>query len=396
MIETDGDLAGVFDRLRRAAWGAAGAGGAACAVAAWAVPGAFLPAYLVALLFWTGISAGSLGFVMLHHLVGGTWGLLVRRPQEAAAGVLPVLALLFLPLVAGLETLYPWSRPERAAQDDLLRHRAGYLNAPSFIARAGIYFLIWIVLAMVLRRDSLAMDRSPDPGAARRLRLISGPGLVAWGLAVTFMAIDWVMSLEARWFSTVYGMIFMAGAGLSGICLGVLAATLLADREPLAGALTPERLNDLGNLVFTFVLLWAYTSFAQYLIIWSGNLPEEIGWYLHRCSPAGQAVAGTLAAVHFAIPFFVLLSKRVKRSRKAMAFVAAGLLGARLLDLSWQVVPSAETAGPHLAWTLPAALAGVGGLWAVTAVALLRRAPLLPRHAPGSERLASSGEAAHG
>lgn len=396
MIETDRNLEGIFDRMRRAAWVAAGAGGAACAVAAWAVPGAFLPAYLVALLFWTGISVGSLGFVMLHHLVGGTWGLLVRRLQEAAAGVLPVLALLVLPLLAGLESLYSWSRPEEVARDALVRHRAGYLNAPSFIARSGIYFLIWIVLAMALRRDSFALDRSPDPGAARRLRLVSGPGLVAWGLAVSFMAIDWVMSLEAHWFSTVYGMIFMVGAGLSGICLGVLGVTLLADREPLAGVLTPQRLNDLGNLVFTFVLLWAYTSFAQYLIIWSGNLPEEIGWYLHRSTPGGQAVAATLAAVHFAIPFFVLVSKRVKRSRKAMAVVAAGLLGARILDLCWQVVPSVETSGLHLAWMLPAALAGVGGLWGVTGVALLRRAPLLPRYAPGSERLVSSEETAHG
>lgn len=389
------DVGGALDRAGRAAGAAALAGGAACAAAALAVPEAFFPAYLVALLFWVGISAGSLALLMLHSLVGGAWGLLVRRPQEAAAGALPVLALLFLPLLAGLETLYPWSRPEEVARDALVRHRAGYLNAPSFIARAGIYFLVWIVLAVAFRRESLALDRGPDPRAARRLRLLSGPGLVAYGLAVTFMAVDWVMSLEAHWFSTIYGLIFMAGQGLSGACLGVLAAALLARREPMAGALTPGRLNDLGNLVLTFVLLWAYTSFAQYLVIWSGDLPEEIGWYLRRSSPGWRAVAAALAAVHFAIPFFFLLSKRVKRSRTAMAWVAAGLLGARLLDLFWQVVPSTPAAGAHLIWALPAALAGVGGVWGAAAVALFRRAPVLPLHAPGSEGIRATGEAIH-
>jgi hypothetical protein len=385
-----------MDRLIRGAAAAGLAGAAACGAAAVTVPEAFFPAYLVALLFWTGISAGSLAVLMLHLLVGGTWGLLVRRPQEAAAGALPILALFFLPLLGGLETLYPWSRPEVVGGDELVRHRTPYLNAPFFVARAGTYFGVWAVLAIALRRGSLALDRTPDPAAARRLRFLSGPGLIAYGLAVTFMAVDWVMSLEAHWFSTIFGMIFMAGQGLSGLCAGVLAAALLARREPMAGALTPGRLNDLGNLVLTFVLLWAYTSFAQYLIIWSGNLPEEIDWYLHRSAPGWRAFAAVLATVHFAAPFFLLLSKRVKRSRRAMMILAGGLLGARLGDLFWQVIPSAGAAGPHLAWTLPAALVGIGGFWLAAATALLRRAPLLPVHAPGTERLFASEEGAHG
>ncbi|TMA82880.1 MAG: hypothetical protein E6J77_15170, partial [Deltaproteobacteria bacterium] len=265
------------------------AGLAACAAGAAANPAAFFRAYLVAYLFWLGIALGCMAIVLIHYLTGGAWGLVIRRVLESGTRTLPLLALAFLPLAFGLRELYEWARPEVVAADALLRHKSAYLNAPFFLVRAAIYLAAWIAVAAVLRRWS-----PEDAAPPRRLRVLAGPGLAVYGLTMTFAAIDWVMSLEPHWFSTVYGMMFATGQVLAGFAFVIAVTTLLARRAPLAGLVAPNHFTDLGNLLLAFVMLWAYLAFAQYLLIWAGNLPEEIPWYLRRQQGGWAAVAVAL------------------------------------------------------------------------------------------------------
>jgi hypothetical protein len=378
-------------RLVLAGAGAGLAGLAVCAVAAARVPRAFYPSYLAAYLFWLAIALGSLAVLMLHYVVGGSWGFLVRRVLEASARTLPVLALLFLPLLAGLPELYPWARPAEAEADPVLRARTPYLNVPFFLGRAAAYFAVWLLLLFLLDRLSRAQDRTRDPALGRRLAAVSGPGLIAYGLTLTFASVDWAMSLEPHWASSIYGMIFMAGQGLSAFAFAGVCASRLGGRTPFSEAATPQRLHDLGNLLLAFVLLWAYVSFAQYLLVWGADLPEEVPWYLRRTRGGWRAVAVFLICFHFAAPFLLLLSRDMKRLGGRLGVVAGLLLGARAVDSVWLVVPPFEDAGAHPAWIVPAALAGIGGPWLALFARALARRPLLPT---GDPRFAGPGEAA--
>ena len=351
------------------------AGLAACAAGAAANPAAFFRAYLVAYLFWLGIALGCMAIVLIHYLTGGAWGLVIRRVLESGTRTLPLLALAFLPLAFGLRELYEWARPEVVAADALLRHKSTYLNPPFFLVRAAIYLAAWIAVAAVLRRWS-----PEDAAPPRRLRVLAGPGLAVYGLTMTFAAIDWVMSLEPHWFSTVYGMMFATGQVLAGFAFVIAVTTLLARRAPLAGLVAPNHFTDLGNLLLAFVMLWAYLAFAQYLLIWAGNLPEEIPWYLRRQQGGWAAVAVALILFHFAVPFALLLSRAVKRH--ALLFVAAGILCMRYVDLFWLVVPDLEPHGLSLHWMDVAAPVGLGGVWLATFGWQLDRRPLLPLHDP--------------
>ena len=241
----------------------------------------FFRSYLLAYLFWIGIALGCLAIVMLHHLSGGAWGIVIRRLLESATRTLPLMALLFLPIVFGLSHLYEWARPE-ALGDKILRHKSLYLNVPFFLARAALYFAAWIAVVYFLNKWSLKQDQTAAPSLSRQLELLSGPGLVIYGATMTFASIDWVMSLEAHWFSTIYGLSFMVGQVLGAFAFVIAAAILLSSRKPLSEVISSEHLHDLGKLLLAFVMLWAYLAFSQFLIMYSGNLPEEIPWYMRR------------------------------------------------------------------------------------------------------------------
>ena len=339
----------------------------------------FFRAYLVGYLLWLGVAAGSLGLLMLYHLVGGLWGYPIRRPLEAAAGTLPSLFLLFLPLLAGLHHLYPWTRPGALA-DELLRHKSVYLNVPFFTGRAVFYFAVWSLLAGLLRRWSAAEDRDGRPAASEKMRRLSGPGLAIYIVTMTFAGFDWVMSLHPLWWSTMLGMWMVVGQGLAALSFIILTECLLARRPGYAAEVTPKRVQDLGNLTLMFVMLWAYLSFSQFLIIWSGNLPEEIEWYLPRVRTSWVYVAGALLLLHFAVPFLLLLMRTVKRSASLLAGLAAALLVMRLVDLLWTVVPAFEPRGLRLHWIDLAAPVGLGGLWVALFLGRLGRRPLLAPH----------------
>ena len=363
----------------------------------------FWHAYLMAYVFWTGISVGSLAIMMLHHMSGGGWGLVIRRIFEAATRVLPLMALLFLPLILGLKPLYEWARPEEVAKSSLLQHKTPYLNIPFFLGRTVFYFAVWGVLAYFLNKWSLEQDRTADPSLKRKMQSVSGPGILLFGLTVTFAAIDWVMSLEPEWFSTIFGLLIMAGWGLSAFAFVILTASLLSNRAPLKGIIAPLHFHDLGKLLLAFVMIWAYFGFSQFLLIWYGNLPEEIPWYLRRLRGGWQWVGLLLVLFHFALPFVLLLSRDLKRHARTLSMVAALVIVTRLIDLFWMIAPVAEThgGGPLSVilnfWMYLLMPVGLGGLWLAYFAYQLRQRPLLPVNDPGMENLLEqAAEAAHG
>jgi hypothetical protein len=362
--------------------------GLALGAAAWALwPNQFLPSYLVAYVFWIGLALGGLGLTMLHHLVGGSWGLVVRRPLESAGMTLLPLAVLFLPLALSLPRLYEWARPDAVARDPALLHKRLYLNVGFYLVRTLIYFVIWLALAFLLAGLSRAQDRRRDYGPSRRLGSISGPGLVLLFLTGTFAAIDWMMSLEPHWVSTVYGAMVIVGEALATLALMIVVVVLLSDEPPMAEAATPGRLHDLGNLLLAFTMLWAYMAFVQFLIVWSGNLPEEIPWYLRRTRGVWQWIALALVLFHFFLPFFVLLFRESKRQSGLIFRVALLVLAMHWLDLIWLVIPaSADPARPMIPWAeLPMSLVatlGIGGIWTAVFIGSLKSGPLIPLNDP--------------
>ena len=353
-----------------------------CAGGALIQPQPFFRAYLSAYIFWVGIPVGCLALLMLHHLVGGRWGFMIQRVLEAAIQTLPLMALLFIPLLFGLADLYPWARAEVVAADPLLQQKAAYLNMPFFIARAVVYFTIWIVLGHLLVKWSLEQDRTADPTLTPKLQKLSGPGLVLYGLTVTFAAIDWVMSLEPKWYSTIFGMIFIVSDGLTALAFVIVVSDRIKDETPLARVVSADRFHDLGNLLLALVMLWAYMHFSQFLLIWSGNLVEEIPWYLNRIGGGWEWVAIALILFLFALPFALLLLRTTKRSAAILARVAAVILFMHWLVVLWMVAPSFHPAQFHLHWMDIVAPIGIGAVWLGAFLGYLKARSLLPLHDP--------------
>jgi hypothetical protein len=342
----------------------------------------FFQSYLMAYMLWLGVTLGCLALGMVHQLSGGAWGVLIRRPIGAAARVIPLMTVLFLPIALGVMRIYPWTNADLVAHDEALQHKQLYLNVPFFLTRAAIYFLAWNALSYFLNRWSLEQDRTGDPRIARRMQALSGGGLVVYGLTITFASFDWLMSLEPHWYSTIYGVLILGGQGLSSLAFLIIVLVWLSRRPPLDQIVVPAHFHDLGNLMLAFVMLWAYFSFSQYLIIWAGNLPREIEWYLHRSFTSWRLVAFALILVHFALPFILLLSRQLKRQAETIVRVAVLLLFARLVDLLWLIAPDLHHDGLSVSWmdiVLPIAL---GGIWLGAFIWQLRGRAILPVHDP--------------
>ena len=353
-------------------------------------PPQFFHAYLFGYLFWLGVALGSLALLMTQYLTGGAWGVMTRRILEAAARTLPVLAMLFIPIVFGIPRLYLWARPIDVARDDVLRHRSVYMNTTLFIVRAIIYFAIWLALMWLLDRWS----REEDEGRPRLtlFEKLSAPGLIVYVFTVTFSAVDWAESLFAHWYSTMWGFLFVAGQGLSALGIAILAVSLLGCFSPFSEALRVSHLHDLGKLMLMFVLLWAYFSFSQLLIVWSGNLTGEIPWYFTRWHGSWAGMGIAIAILEFLVPFLMLLSRPLKRSPVALGSVVILLLIMPMVDLYWIVIPALDRTGIRIHWmqfTMPAAL---GGIWIAAFFRELKRRPLLPLGAPNLEEALSHAE----
>ncbi len=368
--------------LGRATLIVAAAGVVASLAGAWLDPEQFFRSYLVAFLYCAGLSIGCLGILMIYHLTGGSWGVAIRRLLEAGAGVFPLVAVLFVPLLFGLPHVYVWTSRATMMADEVLRLKVPYLNVPFFVARAVIYFAVWLALTFLLARWSRAQDRTGDPRYADRMQKLSGAGIVLLGFTVTFATFDWVMSLDPKWFSTIFGLLFLGGQGLGAMAFAIAVAYLLSRRAEYAQVLKPTILNDLGNLLLAFVMIWAYLSFSQLLIIWAGNLPEEIPWYLRRISGGWNFVAIGLAVFYFAVPFLVLLGRGNKRQHRRLAALAVVILAVRAVDIYFLVAPEFSPGRITAHWLDLATLAALGGLWVTMFLRRVRALPLLAPNDP--------------
>lgn len=380
MIAQDYRAPESIDRIRQRALIAALIGLVLCVIGILKAPDRFFPSYLLAFMFVLGLSLGSLGLLMLQHLTGGDWGIVIRRPLESATRVLAVVAVLFVPIFFGMKYLYTaWLNAPPAGQEGALSDfQRSYLTLNGFRVRAILYFAIWGILVFVFNRWSRAQDANPDDkSVTRRLKMLAGPGIVIYVFVMTFAAIDWVMSLSPHWASTIYGFLFVVGQLISSMSLMIAIVVLLARTGPLSGVLQPRHIHDLGKLLLAFVMLWAYFQFSQLLIIWSGNQPEEITFYYSRLHSQWGVVAVIVVVFHFFVPFFLLLSRDLKRNPALLRGVAIWLIFMRLVDLFWYTRPEfTRTALPTL-WDLAAALA-LGGLWFFFFTGQLKQLPVLP------------------
>ncbi len=357
--------------------------GAGISLVCWLVSGEkFAQSYLVAYMFWLGISASCLAAVLLHHLVGGIWGFIIRRPAESGAMNLPLMAALFIPIALSLSKLYPWANAEYLSHHHHVQLKTAYLNVPFFIGRIAVYLLLWSGFTIFLVRNANAQDKTSDPAPTRRRQFLSGPFLALFFVTFTFAVMDLGMTLEPDWYSTIYGPMVLVGEVLATLSLMVIVTSKLADREPLSQVATAEGYNDLGNLMLAFTMLWAYMSFSQYLISYSGNIAEEVTWYLHRSVGLWRVTAVGLMIFHFFVPFFLLLSRDRKRNAQALAKVGVAILVVRFVDVIWLVVPSKPVDSSFqaimLLVSLPAAMAAVGGIWVASFIRNLQSRPLLP------------------
>ena len=367
-------------RLQR---GALAVGGIAMVLAIFGAmrsPGAFYESYLVSFLLVLGLSLGSLGLVMLQHLTSGHWGIIIRRPLESATRTLPLIAIFFLPIALfGMKHLYAaWLDPEELQKEPLSQFQQGYLTHGGYQKRAVIYFALWLALMFIFNRWSKQQDANQnDRALRRRLKMLAGPGIILYVFAMSFAAIDWVMSLSPHWASTIYGFLFVAGQLISSMAFMIAVVVLLARTEPFAGILQKRHLHDLGKLLLAFVMLWAYFDFSQLLIIWSGNQPEEISFYRTRLYGEWGVVAVLVLVFHFFVPFFLLLSQDVKRNAKVLPKIAMWLILMRLVDLFWMTRPefTSRAVPTWLDLVLPIAL---GGLWLGFFAFNLKQCPLLP------------------
>jgi len=355
---------------------------AACIAGGFADRGDFFRSYLVAFLFWLGITLGCLAIVMMQHLTGGQWGLAIRRILEAGSRTLPLMAVAALPLLAGMKTLYVWSQPGQT--DPVILTKRIYLNAGFFTGRMIFYFACWFMLAYLLNKWSRAEDDG-NASLAKHMEGISGGGLVLYALTITFASFDWVMSIEPRWHSSIYGLLFAVGQVLGAFAFAIIVLIWLSDREPLSKVVRPSHFQDLGSFLLTFIMLWAYLEFSQFLIIWAGNLSVEIPWYLRRMKGVWGSVGLLLVLLNFVLPFFLLLMRDIKRRARSLVVVAGMLLVMRLVDMYWMVLPAFGGSNVHLTWTNLALPFGLGGIWLAYFMWQLQRLPILPVNDPRLE-----------
>jgi hypothetical protein len=356
-------------------------------------PDEFYRAYLLGFMAWLGVALGSMAILMIRHLTGGGWGVVIRRILGAAMRTVPLLAALFIPIVLAVwqHRIYPWAMPLEAIQDahireHLAKHRfitASYLNFSGFLIRAIIYFAIWNLLSFLLSHWSRQTDHAGAPDHTERFKAVSGPGLILYGFTISFAAIDWVMSLDPSWISTIFGLVILIGEVLSAMCFAVIVERILFKYKPMSEMLTPDFVHDHGKWMLTFIMVWAYFGFSQWLIIWAGNLPSEITYYIRRINGGWGYIGLFVVIFHFAVPFGILLSRPFKRNIYKLVWLAAWLLLMRWVDLFWIIEPNfSKTLNVTVAdFVVPIA---IGGFWLAYFFRNLGALPLLPVYDPSA------------
>ncbi len=345
-------------------------------------PAHFWQSYLFAYIFWTGLALGCLGIFFLHNVVGGNWGVVIRRFLESGLQTLLVNAIFAIPIFFVLKTLYIWTDPEVRKHDFAVGHKAAYMNEPFFIARTVIFYLIWILSGWAILRMANEHDRTGSPALFRKIKARSAPALLVYVLTTSYAFIDWIMSLEPNWYSTIYGWMFTVGQVLLTFAFMISLLVLLSKHEPFASFVKQEHYHDLGNLMLAFTMLWAYMSFAQLLIIWAENLPDEIPWYVRRFSGGWGYIAWSISIFAFCVPFFLLLMRFIKKNPKLLRAVAIWTIVLRILDVFWIIEPSFRQRGLEIYWTDIAVPIGLGGIWIAVFIRNLKSRPLLVPNDP--------------
>lgn len=363
---------------------------------AFARPQEFFRGYLLSYMDWLGVTLGSMAILMIRHLTGGGWGMVIRRVLGAAMRCIPLMTLLFVPLLFGLHHLYPWARPLEGIADAHLREHLqdltrSYLSVQFFVIRAVIYFAIWNLLSFLLTKWSRETDQPGARDNAKRFKAVSGPGLILYAFTISFAAIDWVMSIDPSWISTIYGLIILIGELVSAICFAVVVERILVNYKPMSDWLKPDFVQDHGKWMLTFIMVWAYFSFSQWLIIWAGNLPDEITWYMKRLNGGWGTIGLGLAVFHFAVPFVLLLSRPFKRDIRKLVWLAVWLLFMRYLDLFWIIEPNFSST-LRLTWADLVVPIAMGGLWFWYFFRNLSSLPLLPVYDPDAHEVLEAHE----
>lgn len=343
----------------------------------------FFRAWMFAWVFWLGVPLGALAVIMLHHMTGGGWGYLIRRFGEAAALALPVLAVLFIPILLGYRYVFPWADPH-FAHDAVVQHKTVWLNFPFWTVRFIVYFAVFFLIAWALRRTSLATDKPGDiTPLLNRFQRISAPGILIYFVLMALASVDWIISREPHWYSTVFGFFVCISQSITGLCFLIVIVAVFSRDEEYGRVIRPNYLNDMGNVLLTFVILWAYLGLSQFLIIWLGDIQHEITWYIQRTDGGWRWVGGALIAFHFLVPFLLLLQRPLKRKLPGLVSIATFMFFIHVLDAAFVITPSGHS--PHHAgwWALAQAMnlgawLGMGGVYVAVFLWILRRAPILP------------------
>jgi len=354
------------------------------AAGAWIQPDQFFRAYLMAFMAWLGVTLGSMAILMLRHLTKGAWGMVIRRILGAAMRCVPLMAALFVPLLFGIRRLYIWARPLQDISDKHLREHLEeitktYLSVNGYVIRAVIYFAIWWGLSYFLTKWSAEQDHPPMRDNSARFKALSGPGLILYGFTITFAVIDWVMSIDPSWISTIFGLSFLIGQVLAALAFAIVVERILFRYKPMSELLKPEQVHDHGKFMLAFIMVWAYFSFSQWLIIWAGNLPEEITWYMRRLNGGWGYVGLFLVLFHFAVPFVFLISRPFKRDITRLVWLAVWMLLMRYVDLFWIIEPNFSVTF-HLTWLDVVVPIAMGGLWLAFFFRNLGSRPLVPAY----------------
>jgi hypothetical protein len=362
--------------------------GVIAVILAFIEPQQFYRAYLLGFMLWLGVALGSMAILMIRHLTGGGWGMVIRRILGAAMRTVPLLAVLFIPVILGIHKLYIWAQPLDQIADKHLREHLEditktYLTTSGFIYRAIFYFAIWNLLSFLLSKWSKETDHPGSPDHTSRFKAIAGPGLILYGFTISFAAIDWVMSLDPSWISTIFGLVILIGEVLSAMCFAVVVERILFNYKPMSEMLKPDFVHDHGKWMLAFLMMWAYFNFSQWLIIWAGNLPSEITFYMTRLHGGWASIGFILVLFGFAVPFAILLSRPFKRNIRRLVWLAVWLLLMRYIDLFWIIEP-------NFSKTLTVTLAdivvpiAIGGFWLAYFFYNLGALPLLPAYDPSA------------
>jgi hypothetical protein len=362
-------------------------------------PDEFYRAYLLGFMCWLGVALGSMAILMIRHLTGGGWGTVIRRILGAAMRTLPLLAILFIPIILGIHRLYIWAQPLGNIEDKHLREHLQqitqtYLTWNGFVIRAAFYFVIWNVLSFLLSKWSKETDRPGAPDNSGRFKAVAGPGLILYGFTISFAAIDWIMSLDPSWISTIFGLIILISEVLSAMAFAVVVERILFNYKPMSEMLTPDFVHDHGKWLLAFTMVWAYFNFSQWLIIWAGNLPAEITFYLRRFNGGWGSIGMFLALFGFVIPFAMLLSRPFKRDIRKLVWLAVWMLLIRYLDLFWIIEP-------NFSKTLTVTIAdivvpiAIGGIWLWYFFRNLGALPLLPAYDPDAHEVLQPAHGTH-